>query len=189
MAISAPAPAPLERLTVDTAAAGTDWGLGVAARSRALLCQGDEAEPLYHQAIDRLRRTRLRPELARAHLLYGEWLRRERRRLDAREQLRTAYEMFTAIGMEAFGEQAPRLVTTGEKVRKRTVETIRDLTPQEKQIALLAAEGRTNPEIGAQLFLSARTVEWHFGKVFGKLGVSSRRELREGVLSPEPLSH
>ena len=180
----------LERLTVDTAAAGTDWGLGVAARSRALLCQGDEAEPLYHQAIDRLRRTRLRPELARAHLLYGEWLRRERRRLDAREQLRTAYEMFTAIGMEAFGERARHeLVTTGEKVRKRTVETIRDLTPQEKQIALLAAEGRTNPEIGAQLFLSARTVEWHLGKVFGKLGVSSRRELREGVLSPEPLSH
>jgi DNA-binding CsgD family transcriptional regulator len=179
----------VQRLMEDTAAAGTDWGLGVAARSRALLCQGEDAEQLYREAIERLGRTRLRPELARSHLVYGEWLRRDRRRMDARLQLRTAHEMFTAIGMEAFAKRAlHELVTTGERVRKRTVETSRDLTPQEKQIARLAAEGRTNPEIAAQLFLSARTVEWHLGKVFDKLAVSSRRELRDSVQLPGRLS-
>ena len=174
----------LERLTEDTSAAGTDWGSGVAARSRALLCEGAEAERLYREAIERLGRTRLRPELARAHLLYGEWLRREGRRLDARAQLRTAHEMFGAIGMEAFEERARReLVATGETVRKRTVETSSDLTPQETQIARLACEGLSNPEIGARLFISPRTVEWHLHKVFEKLGINSRREL-ERVLPP-----
>ena len=174
----------LERLTEDTSAAGTDWGAGVAARSRALLCESGEAERLYREAIERLGRTRLRPELARAHLLYGEWLRRERRRVDARAQLRTAHEMFGAIGMEAFEERARReLVATGETVRKRTVETSNDLTPHETQIARLACEGLSNPEIGARLFISPRTVEWHLHKVFEKIGINSRRELRR-VLPP-----
>ena len=174
----------LERLTKDTSAAGTDWGAGVAARSRALLCEGGEAERLYREAIERLGRTRLRPELARAHLLYGEWLRRERRRMDARAQLRTAHEMFGAIGMEAFEERARReLVATGETVRKRTGETANDLTPHETQIARLACEGLSNPEIGARLFISPRTVEWHLSKVFEKIGINSRRELRR-VLPP-----
>ena len=115
-------------------------------------------------------------------LVYGEWLRRENRRVDAREQLRAAHEMLTEIGMEAFAERARReLLATGETVRKRTVETLDDLTPQEAQIAALAAAGHTNPEIGAQLFLSPRTVEWHLRKVFGKLGISSRRQLRTAL--------
>ncbi len=174
----------LERLTEDTSAAGTDWGSGVAARSRALLCEGGEAERLYREAIERLGRTRLRPELARAHLLYGEWLRRERRRADARAQLRTAHELFAAIGMEAFEERARReLVATGETVRKRTVETSSDLTPHETQIARLAGAGLSNSEIGARLFISPRTVEWHLHKVFEKIGVNSRRELKR-VLPP-----
>ena len=129
-------------------------------------------------------RTRLRPELARAHLLYGEWLRREGRRVDAREQLRTAHDMFAAIGMEAFAERARReLLATGEKVRKRTVETRDELTAQEDQIARLARDGLSNPEIGAQLFISARTVEWHLGKVFTKLGISSRAQLDRALPS------
>ena len=133
---------------------------------------------LYREAIDRLGRTQLRPELARAHLLYGEWLRREGRRVDARAQLRTAHEMLAAMGAEAFAERARReLMATGETVRQRTVETVNELTAQEASIARLARDGRTNPEIGAQLFLSARTVEWHLRKVFTKLGISSRREL------------
>ena len=174
----------LERLSEDTSAAGTDWGSGVAARSRALLCEGGEAERLYREAIERLGRTRLRPELARAHLLYGEWLRRERRRVDARAQLRTSHEMFGAIGMEAFEDRARReLVATGETVRKRTVETSNDLTPHETQIARLACEGLSNPEIGARLFISPRTVEWHLHKVFEKIGINSRRELKS-VLPP-----
>ena len=120
--------------------------------------------------------------LARTHLVYGEWLRRENRRVDAREQLRVAHEMLTDIGMEAFAERARReLLATGETVRKRTVETLDELTPQEGQIARLAADGRTNPEIGAQLFLSPRTVEWHLRKVFTKLGISSRRQLRTAL--------
>jgi DNA-binding CsgD family transcriptional regulator len=170
----------LEQLAETTQPCGTDWALGIEARSRALLIDGAAAEELYREAIDRLSRTRLRPELARAHLLHGEWLRREGRRVDAREQLRTAHDMFTTIGMDAFAERSRReLLATGETVRKRTVEALDELTPQEAQIARLASEGRTSPEIGAQLFLSPRTVEWHLRKVFAKLGVSSRRELRE----------
>jgi DNA-binding CsgD family transcriptional regulator len=168
----------LERLAATTQPAGTDWGLGIEARSRALVSEGAAADELYREATDRLGRA-LRPELARAHLVYGEWLRREGRRLDAREQLRTAYEQFTAIGMEAFAERARmELLATGEKVRKRTVGTRDELTAQERQIAELAGNGLSNPEIAAQLFLSARTVEWHLRKVFAKLGVSSRGQLR-----------
>ncbi len=168
----------LDRLAVMTQPSGNDPALGIEARCRALLSDGGDADDLYREAIDRLGLTRLRPELARAHLLYGEWLRREGRRVEAREQLRTAHDMLAAIGMGAFAERARReLIATGEKVRKRGVETRDQLTPQEEQIARLARDGRTNPEIAAQLFLSARTVEWHLGKVFGKLGVSSRREL------------
>jgi len=173
----------LVRLAETTQAGGTDFGLGMEARSRALLSEGEAAEGCYREAIDRLGRTQLRPELARAHLLYGEWLRREGRRVDARTQLKTAHEMLAAMGAEAFAERARReLLATGETVRKRTVQAPDTLTAQEAQIARLARDGRTNPEIGAQLFLSARTVEWHLRKVFTKLGISSRREL-PGALS------
>jgi DNA-binding CsgD family transcriptional regulator/tetratricopeptide (TPR) repeat protein len=172
----------LDRLADTTQPAGTDFGLGIEARSRALLSDDAIAEELFRESIDRLGRTQVRPELARAHLLYGEWLRREGRRVDAREQLRTAYEMFVAIGMEAFAERTRReLLATGEKVRKRRPETRDQLTSQEEQIARLARDGFSNPEIGAQLFLSARTVEWHLGKVFTKFGISSRRELRAAL--------
>jgi DNA-binding CsgD family transcriptional regulator len=176
----------LARLTEATRAGGTDCGLGIQARSRALLSEGDGAESLYRESVDRLGRTQLRPELARAHLLYGEWLRRENRRADARVQLRTAHELLTALGMQAFAERARReLRATGEKVRKRTVETVSLLTAQEAAIARLACNGWTNPEIGAKFFLSARTVEWHLRKVFMKLGISSRRDLRR-VLADLP---
>jgi DNA-binding CsgD family transcriptional regulator len=179
------APAALERLAETTQAGGTDFGLGLEARSRALLSRGDAAEGWYREAIDRLGRTPLRPELARAHLLYGEWLRRQGRRVDARGQLRTAHDMFAAMGMQAFAERARReLIATGEKVRKRSVETHSQLTPQEEQIARLARDGRTSPQIGAQLFLSARTVEWHLGKIFTKLGIGSRRELHAALAGP-----
>jgi DNA-binding CsgD family transcriptional regulator/tetratricopeptide (TPR) repeat protein len=169
----------LERLEEQTRTSGTDWALGIQARSRALLSEGDEAERLYREAIDHLGRTQLRPELARNRLLYGEWLRRENRRLDAREELRAAHDAFGTMGADGFAERARNeLVSTGEKVRKRTVETRDELTAQEGQIARLAAEGHTNPEIGAQLFLSPRTVEWHLRKVFSKLEISSRKQLR-----------
>jgi DNA-binding CsgD family transcriptional regulator len=181
----------LERLAEMTGPSGTSWALGIEARSRALVSDREEAEGLYREAIDHLGRTRLPLELARAHLLYGEWLRRENRRVDARQQLRTAHESFLAMGTEAFGERARReLAATGETVRKRTVNTSLQLTAQEAQIARLAAEGRTNPEIGAELFISARTVEWHLRKVYPKLGITSRRELRralpDGRLSGAP---
>ena len=176
----------LERLTEATSAGATDWGLGVHARCRALLAEGEEAEGSYRESIDRLGRTRLRPDLARAHLLYGEWLRRERRRRDAREQLRTALDMLEAMGMDGFSERARReLRATGERARKRTVEAREDLTAQEAQIARLARDGVANGEIGERLFISRRTVEYHLGKVFTKLGISSRQEL-DRVLAPEP---
>lgn len=176
----------LERLAATTQPAGTDSALGIEARSRALLSDGVDGERLYQEAIERLGRTRLRPDLARAHLLYGEWLRREGRRVDARNQLRAAYDQFVAIGMEAFADRARReLLATGEAVRKRGVETPDQLTPQELQIARLAADGRTNPEIAVQVYLSRRTVEWHLRKVFDKLGIRSRREL-SSVLRERP---
>jgi DNA-binding CsgD family transcriptional regulator len=183
----------LERLADAAEPCDTDWAQGILARCRALLSDGAPADRLYREAIERLGRTRLRPEHARAHLLYGEWLRRERQRVDARAHLRTAYEMFVSIGMEAFAERARReLLATGEKVRKRTVEapSSDELTPQEKQIALLVRNGLSNPEVGARLFLSPRTVEWHLRKVFAKLSITSRRELREalprGTYEPTP---
>jgi DNA-binding CsgD family transcriptional regulator/tetratricopeptide (TPR) repeat protein len=171
-----------ERIAAATAVAPTDWALGMRARCRALLSEGETAEGLYREAIERLGRTRLRPELARAHLLYGEWLRRANRRVDARVQLRAAHDQLMSLGMEAFAERARReLLATGEKLRKRTVETRDELTAQERQIARLARDGLSNPEIGARLFLSPRTVEWHLGKVFTKLGVRSRRELANAL--------
>jgi DNA-binding CsgD family transcriptional regulator len=183
---AAPAGDALQRLSETTRASGTDWALGIEARSRALLSDGEAAERLYRQAIDRLGRTRVRVELARAHLLYGEWLRRERRRMDAREQLRTAYEMFSAIGMEAFAERAAReLLATGETARKRRFDTSSQLTAQEAQVARLARDGLSNPEIGARLFISRRTVQYHLRKVFTKLDITSRGQLNR-VLPSNP---
>jgi ATP/maltotriose-dependent transcriptional regulator MalT len=174
----------LERLSEMTRASGTDWALGIEARSRALLSEGQHAERLNREAIERLGRTRVRVELARAHLQYGEWLRRERRRIDAREQLRTAHEMFAAMGVEAFAQRsASELLATGEKARRRTFETRDALTAQERQIAQLARDGLSNPEIGARLFLSPRTVEWHLRKVFPKLGITSRKGLYDALPS------
>jgi len=168
----------LARLASRNDASANDWGLGVEARARALLAEREEADGLYREAIERLERTTLRPELARAHLLYGEWLRRENRRADAREQLRCAHEIFSTIGMDLFAERARiELLATGEKVRTRSDETRDELTAQERHIATLARDGLSNPEIGGRLFLSPRTVEWHLRKVFSKLGISSRREL------------
>jgi DNA-binding CsgD family transcriptional regulator len=160
-------------------AAGTDWALGVRARSQALL---SDREDLYQAAIDYLGRSQARVDLARAHLLYGEWLRRENRRADAREHLHRADEMLRAMGAAGFAERARReLLATGETVRKRTAGTARDLTPQEMQIATHARDGRTNREIGAELFLSSRTVEWHLHNVCAKLGITSRRQLRDAL--------
>ncbi len=172
----------VDRLVDATSGSDADWGLGIAARSRALASEGEASEALYVEAIDRLSRTLVRPELARAHLLYGEWLRREGRRLDARTQLRTAHDMLDAIGMEAFAERARReLLATGERVRKRGDATRDELTPQEERIARLARDGLSNPEIGTMLFLSPRTVEWHLRKVFTKLGIHSRNGLRTAL--------
>jgi DNA-binding CsgD family transcriptional regulator len=175
---------PLAQLGELAHAAGTDWALGTHARAAAMLADGEAAERLYREAIGRLARmhTPGSQPLGRAHLLYGEWLRREHRRVDAREQLRVAHTMLSDMGMEAFAERARReLLATGETVRKRTVATLDELTPQEVQVARLAAGGQTNPEIGAQLFLSPRTVEWHLSKVFNKLGIGSRKELRAAL--------
>ena len=150
------------------------------------MVEGHAAESRHREAVERLGRTRLRPDLARAHLLYGEWLRRESRRVDAREQLRTAHDIFSAIGAEAFAERARReLLATGEQVRKRREDTRSELTPQEEHIARLARDGRTNPEIGAELYISARTVEWHLRKVFTKLGITSRKGLQDALPSRE----
>jgi DNA-binding CsgD family transcriptional regulator len=174
------AAAALRQLEERTRVAGTNWARGILARSRALLSNGHAADALYREAIERLGHCRIVVHLARAHLLYGEWLRRENRRMDAREQLRIAYEMLSRIGAEAFAERArAELLATGETVRKRTIETSEVLTAQEALVARLAAQGRTNPEIGTQLFISPRTAEYHLHKVFTKLGISSRRSLRD----------
>ncbi len=172
----------LEELCDMTRVIGTEWALGIEARSRALLSENAAAERLYSKAIDHLERSWARVELARVRLLYGEWLRREGRRVDARTQLRAAFEEFTAMGVEAFAERArSELAATGEKIRKQTVETRDDLTPQERQIAELARERLSNPEIAARLFLSPRTVEWHLSKVYAKLGIRSRKELADAL--------
>ena len=182
-----------EQLAERSSLSNSEWARGIEARSRALLTDGPDAEDLYREAIDQLGRSRVIVHHARAQLIYGEWLRREHRRVDARAQLKAAYAAFDAMGAHAFAERAQReLLATGETVRKRTADTNGDaLTPQEAQIARLAYEGLTNPEIGHQLFLSHRTVEWHLRKVFTKLGIGSRRELatalRGSNLEPAPL--
>jgi DNA-binding CsgD family transcriptional regulator len=169
----------LAQLAERTRASGTDWAQGIEARSRALLSGGQTADTLYREGIQRLGRTRLAVDLARAQLVYGEWLRRENRRQEAREVLRQAYAVFSRTGADAFAERARReLLATGETVRKRAVDTATQLTAQEAQIAQMAREGLTNPEIAAQLFISPRTVEWHLSHVFGKLGIASRKDLR-----------
>ncbi|HSC02714.1 MAG TPA: LuxR C-terminal-related transcriptional regulator, partial [Solirubrobacteraceae bacterium] len=181
----------LERLSEMTRASGTDWALGIEAHARALLSDGESAERLFGEAIERLGRTRIRMGLARAHLHYGEWLRRDGRRLDARGELRAAREMFTAMRAEGFAARAEReLLATGEQTRKRGVESREDLTTQEVQVARLARDGLSNAEIGARLFISPRTVEYHLHKVFNKLGINSRNQLgralpeeRSGALS------
>jgi DNA-binding CsgD family transcriptional regulator len=178
------AAAALDRLSERTRASGTEWALGIEARCRGLL--GDD-ESCYQESVERLARSRAAMELARSRLLYGEWLRRENRRVDARDQLRAAHDMFSRMGSAGFAERARReLSATGETVRKRTVETVDELTTQEAQVARLAAQGRTNPEIAALLFISPRTVEYHLRKVFPKLGISSRRELRRALPGEEP---
>jgi DNA-binding CsgD family transcriptional regulator len=170
--------AALARLSEAARASGTGWALGLEARSRALLSEDAAADRLFRDAIEALGATPVRVELARAHLLYGEWLRRERRRVDAREQLRTAHEMLCEMGMEAFAKRAAReLRATGETVRGRRAPAAEEPTPQEAQIARLAIEGLTNAEIGAQLFISPRTVEYHLHKLFAKFGIGSRTEL------------
>jgi len=172
----------LERLAETTQWCANDVALGIEARSRALLSDGAAAEDLYREAINRLSLTRLRPELARAHLLFGEWLRGEGRVREARDRLRAAEELFAEIGMEAFAERArDELAAAGAKPRKRALAQHEELTPQEEQISRLARDGLTNARIGAQLFLSPRTVEWHLHKVFGKLGIDSRSGLEAAL--------
>ncbi len=175
----------LDRLAGKARACGTDWALGIEARSRALLSEPDIAEREFRKAVEHLSRARVRAELARAHLLYGEWLRRGNRRADARNELTLAYDMFTTMGMEGFAERNRReLLATGATVRQRTVDAADQLTDQEALIARLARDGLSNQEIGAQLFISARTVEWHLRKIFTKLGVGSRRQLRTAMADP-----
>ena len=177
----------VERLSESTQTSGTDWALGVEARSRALLITGDAAEALYHEAIERLDRSPLRPEAARAHLLYGEWLRREKRRVEAREQLRTAHGLFDTMGARAFAERARiELAATGERARSRRPAPTADLTPQERQIAQMAANGATNQEIASQLFLSANTVDYHLRKVFQKLLITRRGQLHNAFATAPP---
>ena len=176
----------LEWLSERTSVMPTDWALGIEARTRALLSDGEAAESCYRESIERLSRTRVRAQLARGHLLYGEWLRRERRRAEAREHLRTAYEMLDAMGIGAFAERARReLQATGETAHKRaaqaTVRATLELTAQEAQVARLAREGLSNPQIGARLFISTRTVQYHLGKVFTKLGITSRSQLDQAL--------
>jgi DNA-binding CsgD family transcriptional regulator len=175
----------LQRLSDSTQASGSDWALGIEARSRALVSDGEAAERLYREALGHLARTRLRMELGRSHLLYGEWLRRQNRRIDAREQLRTAHQMFAGMGAGGFAERAAReLRATGERIRKRSTDPPARLTARETQIARLADDGLSNPEIAAQLFMSPRTVEYHLHKVFAKLDISSRNQLH-GILASQ----
>ncbi len=182
--------AAVEKLAETARISGTEWARAAEAGGRALITDDADAEPLYREAIERFGRTRIRIGLARNCLLYGEWLRRQGRRVDAREQLRTAHQMFADMGADGFAERARReLLATGEKVRKRSVETLDELTAQEAQIARMVGEGRTNPEIAAELFISPRTVEWHLRKVFTKLGVSSRKELRNSRRAPRAHTH
>jgi ATP/maltotriose-dependent transcriptional regulator MalT len=191
--------AALQWLSDRTRVTPSEWALGIEARLRALLSEGEAAERCYRESIDRLGRTRVRVQLARAHLLYGEWLRRQRRRLDAREQLRTAHDLLQAMGIEAFAERARReLEASGETARKRTVETRTELTAQEAAVARLARDGLSNPEIGTRLCISARTVKYHLGKVFAKLDITSRAQLdralprdpaRTGRCSPQGSRH
>jgi ATP/maltotriose-dependent transcriptional regulator MalT len=170
------------RLSARARACGSNWALGIAACSRALVSDGDGAEDSFRAAVDYLSRTRARGALARAHLLYGEWLRQRNRRAAARRELTQSHEMFTAMGMDGFAERARReLVAAGTAFGEGTAEAVDRLTEQEALIARLARDGRSNPEIGAQLFLSARTVEWHLRKVYSKLGISSRRQLRRAL--------
>jgi DNA-binding NarL/FixJ family response regulator len=174
----------LDRLAVRARASGTEWALGLEARSRALVSGGRSAEALYEDAIERLARGNMAPHLARARLIYGEWLRREHRRADARAQLRAAHELFDDMGAEAFAERTRReLSATGETVRRRSAAMSDMLTSQEAQIARMARDGLTNTEIGAQLFISPRTVEYHLRKLFPKLGISSRKQLRQAFAS------
>lgn len=177
----------LDKLSQRTRAGGTEWALGVEACSRALLSDDRAADALYREATERLAHCRIAVHLARARLLYGEWLRRQNRRQEGRTQLRSAHETFSRIGAQSFAERARReLLATGETVRKRAVGTATELTSQESQVAGLARDGHTNSEIAAQLFISPRTVEWHLGNVFAKLGVSSRRQLRSVLSRPDP---
>jgi DNA-binding CsgD family transcriptional regulator len=171
-----------DQLSQLAVASASNWALGAAARSRALISGGRAAEEEYREAIDLLGKTRMATHLARARLVYGEWLRREKRRIDARDQLRSAFDALASMGAEAFAERARReLQATGETVRKRSDDTRVDLTPQEEEIAQLACEGRTSSEIGAQLFIGRRTVEWHLGNVFAKLDIGSRLELDQAL--------
>jgi DNA-binding CsgD family transcriptional regulator len=177
----------LQQLGERAHAVGTELALGMLARSTALLSDGESADACYREAIERLGRSRMAIHLARAHLIYGEWLRRENRRVDAREQLRVAHSMLDRFGAEAFAERARReLLATGETVRKRATQNRDVLTAQEAQVARLAAEGHTNPEIGSRLFISPRTAEYHLHKVFAKLGIKSRRGLRGALRNPAP---
>jgi len=179
--------AALGRLAERALATGTPLALGLLARSRALLASDTDAEPLYEEAVKRLEQCRSIPQLARAHLVYGEWLRRQRRRRDAREQLRTAHDMFTSMGAEAFAERARiELLATGERARQRTAETAEELTPQEAQIARLVSQGDSNRDIAAQLFLSPSTVDYHLRKVFRKTGVTSRTQLARAMTADPP---
>jgi DNA-binding CsgD family transcriptional regulator len=182
------AAAALEKFVATAGPGDSDWGLGIQTRSQAILAEGEAAETLYREAIERLGRTSVRTELARSHLLFGEWLRREHRRVDAREQLRQAHDMFVLMSADGFAERARReLAATGEHVRKRRADTGSELTSQEEHIARLARDGRTNPEIAAELYISTRTVEWHLRKVFNKLGITSRTGLRDAM--PARASH
>jgi DNA-binding CsgD family transcriptional regulator len=171
----------LDRLAERATASGTAWAMGLSARSRALMT-GNDAEPSYKEAIDLLGSTRMAVELARTHLLYGEWLRRQKRKIDARDQLRVAHDLFATMGAEAFATRAAdELLATGEHARRRSIGTTADLTAQEAHVARLAAGGDTNAEIAAKLFISASTVEYHLRKVFRKLSISSRRELKRSL--------